>query len=596
MTAGYMVLVLAATYPTILELGLDTLGEPGLDKQNHLWDFWWWYQAARDPARSFFFTDLLFYPPGVSLWHANSGFTLFFFGLIPQALGFNMEATYDLVVLASLLITCAGGYVLGVKLFGDRGVGFVCGVLAAFNPLVIHNINLALIEFVNLGFALLFVAALHCLVARASWRDAILTVIWFMLAASWAWYMGLLLVIFTGIYVPVTLGIRGALQHRSRSLMVAGTLLAMGLFLLPFYLKIGVGSVEQRTARVEDQLVQAMAGERTRVVDKAEFLAPLAARLKIKDQLCVQAFEVKMITSIDPVTAATSIDISENQGMAPFFPLRWAVPLLMATLALVSRPSRWIMACWAIAIFSLLMSLGPCLVSNGQIIWDSCGFMPFSLLDGVVPGLHRVQFPQRLLFLGVFALVMLMGQGLQGLLKGRGVGRGRRVGLLLTCTALILYSGLTAGVFPISRGELKVPDFYKQEAKLSRGRAIVEVPLSRGRGVSRPTAASLFTFYQTVHGQPIYNGPIPEYLSSNAYPADIENNALLRRIMLLEEGPPFPPPRAGSRGKVSQGMDTLIRHGFKHILVHDDALTPETASAIKDFSLSVSSPSAKTAP
>lgn len=578
---AYTALVLVATYPTLLELGLDTLGEPGVDKQNHLWDFWWWYQAARDPARSFLFTDLLYYPPGVSLWHANSGFSLFFFGLIPQALGFNMEATYDLVVLGSLLITCLGGYVLGVQLFRDRGVGFFCGVLAGFNPLVILNIQNALVEFANLGWALLFVAALHQLVEGATIRRSVLAVFWFIMAATWSWYMGLLLVIFTGIYVPITLGIKGFTGDRRRLLLLGATGAAIGLFLYPFYLKIGVGSVEQRISKVERQMTAGMAGRRTGIVDRARFLAQEGRQLKITDGLCINAFEVKLITSLDPVAAVTAYRDTDSHRMAPFFPLRWAVPLLLAGVGLATRRRRWSVAALAVVGASALLALGPCLVFNDEIVWSSCSFMPFSLLDGVMPGISRVQFPQRLIFVGIFALILLAGGGLRALLEVKSMGRGPKLGLLAACTLIVLASGMTTVNFPILRGKLSVPDFYHVAAKAPRGQAILEVPITRSRGVTRATAASLFTFYQTVHGQPIYNGPIPEYLSPNRYPDDMENNALIQRIKELEAGPPFPPESADDQGRLSKGFGVLIRHGFKHILVHTALLEPEVAAAIK---------------
>ena len=579
-TAAYIALILLATYPTVLELGIDTLGEPGVDKQNHLWDFWWWYQAARDPARSYFFTDLLFYPPGVSLWHANSGFLIFFFGLIPQALGLNVEAAYDLVILGSLLITCLGGYVLGVSMFRDRRVGFFCGVLAAFNPLVLLNINVALVEFVNLGWGLLFVAALHQLTTRASLRQATLALVWFILAATWSWYMGLLLVLFAALFVPLALGLKGALAHRRRLLTLGGLALAMGLFLLPFYLKIGVGRVEDRISKVERQMVAGMAGRRTGVVDRSRFLQGEGRKLQVSDHLCMEAFEVKLITSLDPAAALVAHANIDSQRMAPFFPLRWAVPLLLAGVLLVRRRRRWGLACAAVLLASGLLALGPCLVFNNTILWGTCSYMPFSLLDDVLPGLNRVQFPQRLLFVGVFALVMLAGGGLRTLLEARGVGRGPRMGMLLACSLLVLHSGLTTATFPILRGKLEVPDFYRRAAAAPRGQAILEVPLTRGQGVRQGTAQSRFTFYQTIHGQPIYNGPIPEYLSPNVYPPDMAANALLLRIKALEEGPPFPPLPADGEAKLGQGVETLVRHNFTHVVVHEDALDHAVYEAV----------------
>ena len=575
LTAVYGGLVIVVTYPQVLDLSQRTLGEQGVDKLNHLWDIWWWGQAASNPERSFFFTDLLYYPPGVSLWPANSGFTKYFLGLIPLSLGLGPEGTYNLLIMVSMLLSCLGGHFIGTRLFHRRGVGIFLGVAAAFNPLVLFHVNVSLPEFINLGWALLYCAALRQLTDKPTPRAALAALIWFAVTATWCWYLGFLMLLFSALYVPLTRGGRGLLSLSRRELLVlVGFVAAVGLFMGYFSQKMGVGGVEDRMAAVSEQMVRGMEGGRTPVLDQAMFLGAEAERLKIKDRACLQGLEAKLIFSLDPWSTLTAWD--KDHRMALFYPPRWGVLLILALAGLIWRPRRWSLACVGIIAASTALALGPCLVLGDEIRWGSCAWMPYTLAGHIVAGIGRIQFPLRFLFPAVVALLLLAGGGLSAVLERRGGGPWRRVLFLLLCVALTMGGGLSLTGFPLPGGRLDAPIFYRRLAQEPGDIGLVEVPLSRDIGVRRPISPSLFTYYQTVHGKRLLRGPLPEYLSHNVYTPDMARNPLLARIRRLE-GRKLD--QAGVEN-LRAGLDTLRRHGYLYFVVHPDAMTRDTAGAI----------------
>ena len=576
---AYAGLVLAVTYPQILELGQRTLGEPGVDKQNHLWDIWWFFRAAGDPDRTFFFSDWLYYPPGVSLWAANSGFTKYFLGLIPLSLGLSVPATYNLLVMFSMVVSGVGGHLVGVRLFERHEVGLFMGVTAAFNPLVIYHLGVSLPEFINLGWAMLFVAALYRLGAEPSPRVAAQALLWFVLTATWCWYMGLMLVLFSAVYLPLVMGPRRVLKlQRRQALVFIVWILAVGLFMGYFSLKMGVGGVEDRMAAVDQGMMVGMGDRVTPVQDKELFLKQEAARLGVNDLPCLQALESKLAAALDPWSALTAS--STRHRMALFFPMRWGAPLLLALAGILLVRRRWVLACAGILLVSTLLALGPCLVMGDQIRWGSCAMMPFSLAAELVGGIRRIQFPLRLLFPAVLALILLAGGGLNALLERLGPGPWRRAVLVLSATVFTLGGGLSTVDFDLIGEQLDVPAFYSNLAREGGDFAVAEIPISRGPGVKSATIHSFFTFYQTIHGKRIMGGPMPEYLAPGVHARGLAGNALLARILEMEWGATEQPSQAELRGALAAGLTSLKGHGYRYIVVHPRTMDSVVAEAI----------------
>src|SRR5207244_13104555 len=64
----FALLSVAATWPTVLHLTTQGLGEHQIDRAQSIWDLWWVKVALLDRHINPFHTDLLFYPQGADLY------------------------------------------------------------------------------------------------------------------------------------------------------------------------------------------------------------------------------------------------------------------------------------------------------------------------------------------------------------------------------------------------------------------------------------------------------------------------------------------------------------------------------------------------
>src|SRR5439155_11438681 len=64
---GYLLLSLAFTWPLVLHIGSAIPGD-GFDGLQNYWNLWWVRHALLDLQTTPFFTNLLFYPTGASLY------------------------------------------------------------------------------------------------------------------------------------------------------------------------------------------------------------------------------------------------------------------------------------------------------------------------------------------------------------------------------------------------------------------------------------------------------------------------------------------------------------------------------------------------
>ena len=579
----YAVLILALTYPQVLELYDTTLGEPNVDKLNNLWDFWWWWKAATEPGLSAFFSDHVNYPPGVDLWRSNSGFLLYLTSLLPWALLGDLEATYNVMVMLSMLASCLGGYFLGVRLFEQRGIAFYLGAATGFNALTLLQIQVAIPEFVNLGWAMLFLGSLVRLQERRDLASVGVSWFWYAVAATWAWYIGFLLLGLAGLFFLIHVGPRAMLTG-DRRLPAMAVIWAMGIgaFTLAVHQKIDAPGAGGRFLPVQRKVIAALESEEVRLTDEFGVLGHEAGVRRVglhkgSDRECVDAFELKLTTSVDLPGAMGAWD--PGHAMAPLWPMRWIVPFFLAVLALWRLRRRRTLFYAALFLCTTALALGPCLVLDRRVIWGSCALTPFSLLGQLVPGVSRMQFPYRLLFPAVIGLLVCSGYGLRELVAALPAKGWIRAGVIALATALALAGGAGPSIFlrqshpnhALMRSSVGHPGFYDQLARSGEDFALLEVPFGGGEGVRRTYPLSRYAFYQTVHDKRQFSSPIPRYLAPRTEPPGIRNNPLLHglsRILAGEEQGPLDP------AELKTGLAGLRRYSYRYIILHQDDLTP----------------------
>src|SRR5437763_16187445 len=94
--AGYLLLAVAFAWPLALNAGSAIPGD-GFDGLQNYWNLWWVQHALLDLQTSPFFTNLLFYPRGASLYFHTLNI---FNGLwsLPIQLLAGLAITYNAVI------------------------------------------------------------------------------------------------------------------------------------------------------------------------------------------------------------------------------------------------------------------------------------------------------------------------------------------------------------------------------------------------------------------------------------------------------------------------------------------------------------------
>ena len=581
--AAYLVLLLLWCLPLLGQLTEASIGWNEADKQMHYWDLWWAHKGLSEPGSSFFFSDFIYAPPGASLWRSNAGFLLFLVATAPGALlgPIDLDLTYNYIALLCLFISCVGGYLLGVRLFKDPWVAFFTGLVTAYNPFTLFHLGIGLFEVANLGWAMLYIGALERLLDRRDLRSAFWAALWYMVAAAWCWYVGYVLVLLSALFFVLRVNPISLLNRERRLLIPLGLFGALvGAFLLLVSSQMGLSTMTGDIQQVEDRMVRAMAGQQTAVPQRGgKMLTEVSARIGLPDRGAVESLEVKLMSSVD---SASSLNPLERRVDLSSISLeRWLLPLLLAALAVFTRRDRVALFWATLAAVGAILSLGPCLVLNSVVIWDSCGWTPYALLARVVPGLSRVHFPQRLLLLSVLGVVVLSGYGLATLRRRHGHRPWGRRAILAGALLLAPLGSMSLQGYPPPAVKPVAPDVYNQLAALPGDFGVLEVPFLSGariRGYYRP---SRFAYYQTVHGKRRMFGSIPDHLVPAGRPAAVADNALVNRLLLLmrvEPGPGRAP--APSSEALRRGVNELASVGTRFILIHRDDLLPGAVEEI----------------
>ena len=572
--AAYLAILLGWNYTLLFELTETSIGQPLADKQMHYWDLWWSFKGLTESGRSFFHSDFIYSPPGVSLWRSNAGFLLFLTAMLPMAAVPDLDLAYNFIALFCLFISCVGGYLLGWRLFKDTGIAFYLGLVTAFNPFVLFHMDLGLFEVTNLGWAMIYISALERLVDRKDFRSTLMAALWYIIATAWCWYVGYLLVLFTGAFFVVRLDLR-ALFSTGRGFIPRLALFGavVGTFLLIISSQMGLDQMAGNIQDVEERVAQEVAGGRSKLTRNADgVLKKAAARAGLANEAAVESLELKICTSLDlPATLGPS---TESDGMATLSPALWLMPMILALLAVVWRRDRVVLLYGLLGVTGVALSLGPCIVINAVVQWGTCGLTPYGLLARVVPGLSRIHFPHRLLLLTVLAVAILSAYGLAILLRQFGQARWPRWIVISFVSILSLAGGPCIVGFPFHEGKMAVPATYGWLAGQKGDFGIIEVPSKPGAGLRDFYPPSRLAYYQTVHGKRRMYGSIPGHLVPSQRPPAVKDNLLLRQITKFLHTPPATDDPSGwDHDGLRKAAEDLNRLGYRYILLHSEFMS-----------------------
>lgn len=576
--AGYIVLTVALTWPVSARLFTEVPG--GGDAWQHIWNLWWVKQALLVEQTNPYYTDLLYYPEGVNLYFHTLVLTAGLIGIPLQLLGFNLIATYNLVLLSTFVLAGYGMYLLCMYLTRHVWASFVGGIVFAFSPYhfahLFGHMNLASLQW--LPFYVL--ALLKAFEPGPVWRWSERTdvagfsppdtearrarLLWSVgagallaLIAYTDWLYAIFMVLFTGLFAAWKLlvpaerramgrGIRSWVEAATRLVIVAAIFLVLSApIFFPTLSEATRGYAQQPPLEV---LVYSS--------DLTSAITP---------------------SELHPMWGASIREQVNNTG--PYLPIKNSSErvvflgfsvLALAVLGLWRGWRSLQVRFWGFAALTTwVLSLGPVLQYMGKTeftLFQVNVPLPYLLLYRL-PLLSIMRTPARLTVLTMLALGVLAAFALAALLGRRYLERGRRLsfrnavwGLLLP--ALIVFEFLSTP-FPTVPPGWNVP-IYRQIASEPGDFALLELPI-------RPFGD--YMAYQTIHGKPIVGG----YLSRQPpYPTLSQTPAL----HYLEDTVSADDPVAA---QVSQGrgVAALKELGIRYVIIRWWAFTPEQRAAME---------------
>ncbi|HKP51153.1 MAG TPA: hypothetical protein VJ183_00730 [Chloroflexia bacterium] len=618
---GYVVLSIGLTWPIAAKLFTEIPG--GGDAWHNVWNLWWVKQAVVSGQWNLYHTDLLYFPEGVNLYFHTLALTAGVMSLPLQFVGFNLLASYNLVVLSSFVLAGYGTFllchylltadvrihrrdaenaeILGEDKRGRRRVGwaaFVGGIVFAFAPYhlahTLGHLNLTMVQWIPF-YVLLLLKAVDASGRRtrddgrqtnnSALRNAVGAGALLALNA----YTDLLYAIF---------------------LVLLTAMLLLWCVLAPSerraFRKVGVGWREG--------LVRLAVGVGAFALLVAPMLIPAVA--EAQKGYAQQSVDEAIVYSSDAVLAFTPSELHPIWGeavagrvsqMGQYLPYKNSserTVFLGYTVLGLSGYALWKLRhdrrvrFWAFAAASTwVLSLGPILQVFGRTRVPLVGGtfpMPYALLQQL-PLLNIMRTPGRLTVLTMLALAVLVAFGMRALgasvvrasaecgVRSAELDEGRRTKderhakssalrtphsafrnwLRLAVPLLILFEFL-AVPFPTVPPGWGLPFYDKVAAEPGRF-ALLNLPL-RNLGD--------YMAYQTRHGKPIIGG----FLARQPPYTTLDNTPTLR--YLLDDTRPDSPLKGDV--EAGRGVQALQGIGVKYIvmnwwLIPDDQKKPMEA-------------------
>lgn len=529
----FLGVAILVTWPMVLTLQTQVLGDPANDVWNHLWGYWWVKDSLLNHHQLPVATDLLNHPRGGTLFFIDLSNALF---SLPLQLLFGLVASYNLTLLFHLTLNGFGAWLLARHLTRNPVASLVAGVIYGFSPHLLAQIHNGISETINAGWLPIFLLFYLKTFQEARLYNALLAGLALFMTTFSNWYYGLFGLLVVSIHLLTQLG---ASWRRLISPGLLGRLVLMGV-------SYGV-------------LV-------------APLMGLLSYTLSAKDAIVGRAPEFVYQTLIRHNMTDLLIFFHTGQFRSPDLKARYGEDLiivgylgysalLLAALPFLQRRSREVRL-WAIlGVTFFIFALGPFLYVNGAYVelqgrWIP---LPFLLFFHAFPLFSRISHAFRFVIMVSLTLGILAAYGLKGL-QARS---GRAVALLgtLAICALVLAETfyLSPAPWPLVRSEVKSPSYYQLLADEPGSFAVLDLPI----GV--PTLKrAIYTFGQTVHGKKIpygLNDPFPQTLLGNRFISYLVNLEFLKMEMLPLMLPDL---------DILAGIEQLKAQQYRYILVHDD--------------------------
>ena len=531
-------LIIAMTFPTVVYVFRTDVFWLPTGRGDLFMKFWdaWYGKAILSGEADFYFTDLLFYPQGLSLAYHNFSLPhMLIFGLL-QAIMPAANA-YNLSYLLIIFVTTLSAYVYLLYLFEDKWIclfgaavfgmsGYVVGRTSQPDVALIATLPLSLYCF-------------HRGVLENRWRYIICAGALTGVTVFIGMYTFVCIVLSLGLYIFYFASSRW--NSRTYWLRIIVMVVVIGLIsILRIYPMIADSAALDRALDKSGQAEQ--------------------------DNDLLQYF----INYENPVT----MRLFTNRVAQRFIQLRnpplwWNtsylgyVPLLLIGLGFLRPNTRRKMFPWLLLMLPfLVLRLGSVLTINGRQI--GAIVLPKHLLNGVFPAVFEAFHATDHFQTGVLLpLAVLSCFGLLAAMKR--IPEGRRIPVILVLIGLLAfeyYRSLDPKI--VTRDEVAFLEWL--DAEEEGPIRLINLPMNRGNSKS-------YGYYQTLSGFPHAEG-LASRTPPEAY-TYIGSNLLLEtwrnKESIVCEG--------ANRGEYLAALDQLDDDGFTHIVMHYGGLETDTVKA-----------------
>lgn len=452
--ATYALLTIIMTWPLAAQLGTHIPGSEG-DTWVHQWTFHYVRDYLHQPDGTFFHTDLMYHPDGISLRYHNFAWLHIALWLPLQAL-IGAEAAYSLIFLFGFTFTGFTTYLLSRDLIQQELPAFTAGLIAAFWPYTLSHHNHPNLIFI--GFVPLVLLYTKRTITSQRWRDTLLLGLFIALVGLTRWQLLVMSGFLMGFYALYLL-----YQHRSQLKTHLTRLLAASLlaFLLMSPLLTPLLIAQLTRANPADLSADE---QRTGQTDLLAYLVP-------------SRYHPLWGNAVFPLTQNFTVD-------RVFTPFLGFTTLFLAAYGAIKQKKAtrfWLMA----ALLYIVLALGGYLQINGRFTIP----LPYLLLEDSFIG-AMVRRASRLNVTLSIPIALLAGWGMAALRPQR------RWPLLLIPLILCEYI-VTYPTFALT-----TPSWYETLATEEGDFAILDLPL-HPRIYDKQ-----YMYYQFVHGRPLVGGHV----------------------------------------------------------------------------------------
>lgn len=532
------VLLVVMTYPTIFYVFNTEVFWLPIDSGDIWIEFWnaWYGKLLLTGEVDYLFTDLLFYPYGLSLaYHNFNMFHMLFFGalqaLLPVSNAYNL--TYLLIIFA---VTLAAYLFLYFK-FSDKWIALFGAVIVGFSGYVVGRP-------MHPGVAFLATIPLSCYflhrgLVEIRWRYIVISSTLVGATAFIGLYIFICLLLTLGAYAVFFTFNRW--KERRYWLMI-GTMIAI----------VGIAGLVRTYPILSDE------------TDLGGILDKRGGQEEENDLLQFFInYENPLFNRLITNRVTSSIVLLPDPG-------RWNtsylgyIPLLLIGLGLSCKNSRRRMLPWLLLLIPfLLLRLGSFLTINGEV-FNSIA-LPKYALDRLVPIVFEAFYSTDHFQIGVLLpLAVLSCYGLRELLDRVPLRRRSWIALLLIALLAVEYYRSPYGGHIVVEEELAYLHWLADESDETV--RLINLPMNRGN-------SKTYLFHQTIGGFPQVEG-LATRTPPSAYDyinANLILNAWHEResVICTEE----------NRAEYLAASAMLREDGFSHVVLHSSLLKPDTIQA-----------------